>query len=153
MITYLKRIKKYYFVGIILTSFLSTAWGLTVINKIVPINSNFKGSLASTIIFSNQTNQPIGPGAEGFVGIDKNTTANIISTAPFCGTYIGFECVTLLPPNCYDTLDEAATLMISGVVTDYGLDLRSLRCFPSEPPEPEAIRFKRKSRSFHHHCC
>lgn len=102
--------------------------GITVKNSIVSSNSSFARELSASIFFPD-SETVILQGSEDVVSIGDRNTIRIISTAPYCNREQGFECSTLLPEHCYQMLNDGSTIMISGVVTNLGLDLRSLRCY------------------------
>ncbi len=112
----------------------STAFGsllkdknLVVSNAIVPMNSQFAHQLNATIAFSTDSGS-VTSGQSDTLQVDDNSIGIIIISAPFCGEYLGYVCSLAVPQHCIARIHKSGQMLISGVMSQYGLDLMSLRC-------------------------
>lgn len=106
-------------------------------NAIIPLNSNYAPQLTATIAISN-IRQTVAFGSSFVLNVKPNDIGAIVVNAPFCGEYLGFDCFVPLPEDCINSVGSAGKLLISGLITEYGLDRRSLRCYYI-PDEIESI--------------
>lgn len=96
-------------------------------DAIIPLNSVYAPQLSATVTISNIT-QNVAFGTSFVLNVQPNDIGAIVVTAPFCGEYLGFDCFVPLPVDCISKVTSAGKLLISGLITEYGLDRRSLRC-------------------------
>ena len=125
---------------------LSNDHTIRVNNNIVPMNSNYAHQLNASIGFSTD-HHSVSVGGSKLLSIHHETLGVIAISAPFCGLYLGYECIVPLPDWCMKRIGHSGVLSISGVMSEYGLDLNSLRCSFAATPKPKPIK---KKRLFHH---
>lgn len=96
-------------------------------NAIVATNSNYTSQVSATLAFSTDPSS-VANGMTDILHIHPGTKGAIIVSAPFCGTYLGYQCLVEVPKHCLQKVHKSGTLNISGVITPYGFDMNSLRC-------------------------
>ena len=117
-------------------------------NGLVPTNSNYTDQMSAVIAFSTDE-QSIANGMTGMLNIHPDTVGAIIVSAPFCDSYPGFKCLAEVPRHCLQKVHRSGALLISGVITPYGLDMNSLRCFFLADPNSVEVP-QRRGHCFHH---
>lgn len=122
--------------------------GVTISNNIVPLNSTYANELSATIGLSSDP-ATIPNGSAKVVAITSSAQGAIIISAPFCGKYLGYACFVPLPEQCFLRLGKSGKLVVSGVMTEFGLDKRSLQCFFIAEDIPEPLITQKKHCLFH----
>jgi len=105
-------------------------------NSIISSDRNFDGILTATVFLDNDRYKIVrtsGRQSELELSLDTHnlhlSNGRIVISAPFCDTYPGFSCYVTLPKHCFYRIAYADKLIISGVMTVYGLHVRTLKCF------------------------